>query len=63
MGLTNTVLLIVGIIVIIIGVAAFINPNFARLINAPGGPRLKAIIALIIGFIILFIGVSYQIPV
>ena len=62
MGLTNTILLIVGIIVIIIGMAAFFNPNFARLINAPGGPRLKAIIALIVGIIIIFIGVVYQIP-
>ena len=62
MGLTNTILLIVGIIVVLIGIAAFINPNFARLINAPGGPRLKAIIALIVGIIIIFIGVVYQIP-
>ena len=62
MGLTNTILLIVGIIVIIFGTASFINPNFSRLINAPGGPRLKAIIALIVGVVILLIGLLYQLP-
>jgi hypothetical protein len=60
MALTNTILIVVGIIVTIIGLAAFINPNFSRLINAPGGPKLKATIALIIGFIILIIGLIYQ---
>ena len=62
MDITNTILLIVGIIVIIIGISAFINPNFARLINAPGGPRLKAIIALIVGIIIIVISMVIQIP-
>jgi hypothetical protein len=52
MALANTILIIVGIIVIIIGLAAFLNPNFSRLINAPGGPRLKASIAMIIGIVI-----------
>ena len=62
MDLTNIIMIIVGIIVIIIGIAGFINPNFTRLINAPGSPRLKAIIALIAGFIILLIGLIIQIP-
>jgi hypothetical protein len=62
MGLTNTILIVIGIIVIIIGLATLINPNFSRLINAPGGPRLKATIALIIGAIIIFIGFIIQIP-
>jgi hypothetical protein len=62
MGLTNTILIIVGIIVSIIGLVAFINPNFSRLINAPGSPRLKASIALIAGVIILIIGIIYQLP-
>jgi uncharacterized membrane protein len=62
MGITNTILFIVGVIVIIIGISAFIYPNFARLINAPGGPRLKAIIALIVGIVILLIGMLYQLP-
>lgn len=62
MGITNIILIIVGAIVIIIGIAAFLNPNFARIINAPGGPRLKAIIALIAGIIILGIGLITQLP-
>ncbi len=39
-----------------------INPNFARYINAPGGPRLKATIALIVGIIIIIIGLTIEIP-
>ncbi len=62
MNVTNTVLIVVGFIVIIIGIAAFLNPNFARIINAPGSPRLKAIIALIIGVIIIIIGLITQLP-
>jgi len=52
----NIVIIIVGAIVSLIGIAAFLNPNFAKLINVPGGPKLKAVIALIIGLIILIYG-------
>jgi len=62
MDLTNIIMIVVGIIVIIIGIAGFINPNFTRLINAPGSPRLKAIIAIVVGIIILLIGLIIQIP-
>lgn len=60
MTLTNTILIVVGIVVIIIGLAAFINPNFSRLINAPGSPRLKGTIAFVVGAIILVIGLFFQ---
>ena len=62
MGVTNTILLVVGVIVVLFGIAAFINPNFSRLINAPGGPRLKAIIAMIIGIVILLSSLIIQFP-
>jgi hypothetical protein len=62
MSVTNMVLIGVGFFVIIIGIVAFLNPNFARLINAPGSPRLKAIIALIVGVIIILIGLITQLP-
>ena len=55
METTNIILLIAGLIVAFLGIAAFLNPNFARWINAPGGPRLKAIIALIIGIILILV--------
>ena len=51
----NTILLISGAIVILFGIGAFLHPNLARWINAPGGPRLKAVIAMIIGFILIII--------
>ena len=50
------VVIIIGIIVTIIGIATFINPNFAKLINFPGSPQLKAIVAIIVGLIILIFG-------
>ena len=63
MGITNTILLlIVGAIIALIGLAAFFNPNIARIINAPSGPRLKAIIAMIIGVIIIVAGLVIQLP-
>ena len=62
MSVTNTILLVSGVIVTLIGVAAFFNPHIARWINAPGGPRLKAIIAMIIGIIIMVIGSIVSLP-
>ncbi len=56
------ILIVAGIIVIIIGLAVFINPNFSRLINAPGGPRLKASIAIIVGVILSIIGLIIKLP-
>ena len=56
MEMINIVVIIIGIIVTIIGIATFINPNFAKLINFPGSPQLKAIVAIIVGLIILIFG-------
>ena len=56
MDTVNIIIIIVGAIVSLIGIAAFLNPNFAKLINVPGGPKLKAIVAIIIGLIILIYG-------
>ncbi len=62
MGLTNTILIICGVVASLFGIAAFLNPNFARWINAPGGPRLKATISLIVGVIIIIIGLTIEMP-
>ena len=62
MNFANTILLICGIIVLFFGVVAFINPNMARWINAPGGPRLKAIISMIVGIILIIISLVIDIP-
>lgn len=55
METVNLILTIVGIIVVLFGAGAIINPNFARWINAPGSPRLKAIIAIVIGIILVIV--------
>jgi hypothetical protein len=63
MLLVNTILLLVGIIVLIIGILAFFFPGLTRIINAPGGPKMKAIIAAIIGIILILIGLLVEIPI
>ena len=62
MEIVNLITLIIGVIVILIGVAAFFNPNFGRIINAPGSPRFKAIIAMVVGAIIVIISLIVQFP-
>lgn len=59
----NNFLVIIGIIVVLIGFLALLNPNLAKLINAPGGPRIKAVVALITGIIIIIIGLVAQFPI
>ena len=62
MNIVNWILIIVGLFTSIIGILAFFNPVFARIINAPGGPRLKGIIALIAGLILIVAGYLIEIP-
>ncbi|MCK5257892.1 MAG: hypothetical protein KAJ69_00125 [Thermoplasmatales archaeon] len=62
METTNIILLVAGVIVLLFGIGAFLHPNIARWINAPGGPRLKAIIATIIGIILIVIAFIIEIP-
>ena len=62
MGTANIILVIAGVIVTLLGIAAFFNPSFTRIINFPGGPKLKAIGSIIIGVIILIIGLIIKFP-
>ncbi len=62
MTTANLILLLVGGIVIILGVLSIFFPGLTRVINAPGGPRLKSIIAIIIGLVILIIGLIIELP-
>ena len=62
MGITNTILLISGVIVLLFGIGAIFNPNLARWINAPGSPIIKALIAIITGIILIIVGLVVQIP-
>ena len=60
MGITNTILIVVGVIVTLFGVGAFLNPNLARWVNAPGTPIIKATIAIIIGLILTIVGFVFE---
>jgi len=56
----NIILIIVGAIVTLIGIAGFFNPNFTRIINFPGGPKLKAISTISIGIIVIIFGFIFK---
>ncbi len=62
MGIANIILLISGAIVVLFGLGAFLNPNLARWINAPGTPIIKAIITMVIGIILLVLSFVIQFP-
>ena len=62
MNIINTVFTIIGLIVLLIGILAFFNPNWTRWINFPGGPKIKAIGAMITGIIFIIIGLLIEIP-
>jgi hypothetical protein len=63
MSIVNTVFTIIGVLVTLIGILTFFFPGLARIINAPGGPKFKALIALIAGLVFLIIGLLVEIPV
>ena len=62
MEIANSILLIAGIIVTVFGIGAFFNPNFARWINAPGSPRLKAMIAIVVGIVLMVVSLVVYLP-
>ena len=61
METANIILIIIGLIVLLFGIGAFFNPNFARWINVPGGPRFKATIAIIVGIILMIASFIYKV--
>ena len=58
METTNIILIGGGTFVILLGFAAIASPNMSRWINVPGGPKLKGIISLVIGLIMIIIGLT-----
>jgi uncharacterized membrane protein len=60
METVNIVLIIVGALLTLLGVLTIFIPNLSRIINVPGGPKLKAIVLIIIGLILIVVGISIQ---
>ena len=60
MTVANYIFIILGVIIAMIGALSIIFPGLTRIINAPGDPRLKSIIAIIVGVIILIIGITVE---
>lgn len=46
----------IGILLALIGIIAFFVPAVTRIIDIPGNERIKAIVAVIVGVIISYIG-------
>jgi len=55
---TNIILLVGGTLVAILGFFALVSPHISRWISAPGGPKLKGIIAMIVGIILIIISLT-----
>jgi hypothetical protein len=62
MSITNLIFIIVGVIVTFIGILSIFFPGITKIINAPGNERIKSIIAIIIGLILLIIGLIIDNP-
>jgi len=58
----NLVMLVIGIIVLIFGIATFFLPSLSRWINLPGPPAVKAIGASITGIILIIVGLIVEVP-
>jgi len=62
MNTLNLIFLIVGIIVTALGFASLVFPSLTQFINSPGGPRIKAVVAICVGIILLLVGVFTTMP-
>jgi hypothetical protein len=55
----NALMVGIGIILVILGIAATFLPALTRVINIPGNERIKAIGVVIVGIIFVAIGYFY----
>ena len=62
MSITNYILIIIGVIVALIGGLSIFFPGLTKIINSPGNERIKSIIALITGSILLTLGLIIELP-
>jgi len=62
MTITNYILIIIGGLVALVGILSIFFPGLTRIINTPGGERIKSIIAIVIGLILLLIGIVIELP-
>lgn len=49
----------IGIILVIVGIAALFIPALARFINVPGNERIKALVVIVVGIILSAAGYLY----
>lgn len=63
MYLLNTIFLIVGIGISILGAVSFFIPALTRFINSPGGPKFKAVISMSIGIFFILLSLFVEMPI
>ena len=62
MSALNTIFLIIGTVLVIVGAVSFLLPGLTRFINSPGGPKLKAVISMSIGIFFILLGLLVEMP-
>jgi len=62
METANLIILIIGVLICILGIGTFFNPNLAKWINLPGSHTIKAIGSTAVGVIMIIISFLVQIP-
>jgi len=62
MYIMNTFFLILGIGLIILGIASFFIQGLTRIMNSPGGPKMKSLICTIIGVFFILLALMVQMP-
>jgi len=55
------ILILIGILLVILGIATFFVPKLENLINLPGNRNVKAVAVIIIGIIFIAAGKMYGI--
>ena len=62
MEFVNIIFLLVGVFTLILGIVSMLNPNLTRFINFPGGPRIKAMVAISTGVLFCILAFIVDLP-
>ena len=62
MYLMNTFFLILGIGLALLGIASFFLEGLTRIMNAPGGPKMKSLICTIVGVAFIIFSLTVEMP-
>jgi uncharacterized membrane protein HdeD (DUF308 family) len=55
----ESLIVLVGIVLVIVGIVALFIPAIARVINIPGNEKIKSIGVIVVGIVMLLLGYFY----